>query len=59
MKTDIEILKEMFAKAQIPFIYKSYKDETQLLEISGGYAGFVTDFTFTKEGNLLDVQAYE
>ena len=54
MKTDLEILKEMFTRSGITF-----EIENNELVVDSGYCGFCSCFAFTPEGTLLTVSAYE
>ncbi len=55
---DIDILKEMFDKAKIEYTTKEYEGKPALY-IERGYVGFSSEFSFSPDGKLLDVRAYE
>jgi hypothetical protein len=54
-KSDIEILKEMFARSNLNF----KMEDKQILTIEAGYVGFVSTFTFDLDGKLLKVESFE
>lgn len=68
MTSDLEVLKAMFNRAGIVFeegLPTGEEDTTTLTTVADaspmnkGYIGFETVMTFTKEGALLDIGAWE
>ncbi len=57
-RTDLETLKAMLDRVEIDYEVKVNEEYTSLT-VERGYAGFATTFTFTVEGMLQDMGAYE
>lgn len=58
--SDLDTLKEMFDRAGIVyFVPESTTPEKPMLSVEAGYVGFVSEFSFDKDGNLKTVEAFE
>lgn len=58
--SDLDIIKDMLGRKNIT--YSVITDEEYgliLIAVERGYSGFITEFTFTKEGEFQDIGAYE
>jgi hypothetical protein len=56
---DFKLLKDLFDRTKIEYEERKETDGTTSLVVEEGYAGFYTEFTFSKGKELLSVGAYE
>lgn len=57
--TDLENIKGILDNRSIVYEHVSSDAGTSVINIFAGYIGFFTEMTFSEDGNLLCVAAYE
>lgn len=55
--TDKEVITKILEKANIE--YDFYDNDSNVMYVERGYAGFTSCFTFDEDGNLKNVEAGE
>lgn len=57
--SDLDTLKDMLKRAKIDFTEETRAGGLVDITVYGGYAGFMSVYTFKPDGSLLKVGAYE